>query len=188
MSRQSALQVQGRMGNMASDPEQVLELFAKYQQRLYLYILSMLSNPADAEDVLQNTNIVVWRKLDQFQPGTDFRAWVFQICYYEICKFRASRPTVGQSLSPELIDELAVEYRQREELLDRRREAAPDCVRKLPESDRELLDAVYGRKIEVPRLADQTGREPTSIYRSLRRIRHWLHDCIERALRQEAHP
>ena len=173
---------------MTSMPEDVLELCSKYQRRLYLYILSMLPNRADAEDVLQNTNVVVWQKLAQFQPGTDFRAWVFQICYYEVCKFRSRNRRAGLNFSPELLDELSVEYDRRENLLEIRQEALPDCVQQLAVADRELLDAVYGRGTDVTCLAEQMGREPTSVYRSLRRIRQWLHDCIERAARKEVEP
>ncbi len=173
---------------MPLGPEDVLELFSKCQRRLYLYILSMLPNPADAEDVLQNTNIVVWQKFDQFQPDTDFRAWVFRICYYEICKFRGRNRPLGVGFSPELLDELSGEYHRRQDLLDVRQAATPGCVERLPQLDRELLDAVYGRGIDVPHLAKQMGRDPTSIYRSLRRIRQWLYDCIERATRKEVQP
>lgn len=171
---------------MSLNQEDILELFSKCQRRLYLYILSMLPNPADAEDVLQNAMIVVWQKFDQFEPGTDFRAWVARICYYEACKFRGRSRGQGVSFSPELMDELSVEYQRREDVLDLRQAAAPGCVDRLPAPDRELIDAVYGRRVEVPRLAEQLGREPTSIYRSLRRIRQWLHECIERAVRKEA--
>lgn len=170
---------------MSSETDDLLELFAKYQQRLYLYILSMLPNRADAEDVLQNTNIVVWKKFDQFRPGTDFRAWIFQICYFEVCKFRGRRRSSALSFSPELLDELSGEYRRREDLLEMRRDALPGCMDQLPSQDRDLLDAVHGRGVGVPGLAEQMGREPTSVYRSLRRIRQWLYDCIERAIRKE---
>lgn len=173
---------------MPAQPEDILEMFAKYQQRLYVYILSMLPNRADAEDVLQNTNIVVWQKFDQFQPETDFRAWVFRICYYEICKFRDRNRTAGVRLSSELLDELSVQYRSHEDLLESRQAAMPGCVERLPTPDRDLLDAVYGRQVEVPHLAEQSGREPTSIYRSLRRIRQLLHDCVELAVRKETQP
>jgi RNA polymerase sigma-70 factor, ECF subfamily len=173
---------------MSAGAEGFLDLFSKYQRRLYLYIHSVLPNRADAEDVLQNTNVVIWQKLDQFQPGTDFRAWVFQICYYEICKFRSRGRSLGLSFSTELLDELEVEYRRREDLLELRQEALPGCVEQLPEQDRMLLDAIYGREVGVPCLAEQLGREPTSIYRSLRRIRQWLHDCIERTVHGKANP
>jgi RNA polymerase sigma-70 factor, ECF subfamily len=170
---------------MPSQPDQILEMFATYQRRLYAYIISMLPNRTDADDVLQNTNIVVWQKLDQFKPDTDFRAWVFRICYYEICKFRERNRSLPVKFSSELLDELSGEYRRREDLLESRQAAMPGCVAELPPADRELVDSVYGRQVEVPHLAQQTGREPTSIYRSLRRIRQWLHDCVERTVRRE---
>ncbi|MBU4273298.1 MAG: sigma-70 family RNA polymerase sigma factor [Planctomycetes bacterium] len=173
---------------MASEPKDVLELFARYQRRLYSYILSVLPNQADAEDVLQNTNIVVWRKFDQFHPGTDFRAWIFQICYYEICKFRSRQRPAGVSFSTELIDELSVEYHCYNDLLEIRQAALPGCVEQLPAQDRDLMDAVYGREISVPCLAQQMNRKPTSIYRSLRRIRKWLYDCVERAVYKRTEP
>jgi RNA polymerase sigma-70 factor, ECF subfamily len=173
---------------MSLSSEDILELFARHQQRLYLYILAMLPNHADADDVLQNTTIVVWQKFDQFEPGTDFRAWVFRICYYEICKQRERNRHREIGFSAELVDELSAEYHRREELLDTRQAAAPGCIERLAPTDRELLDAVYGRRIDVPVLARQLGRKATSIYRSLRRIRKWLHDCIERAVHDEAKP
>jgi RNA polymerase sigma-70 factor, ECF subfamily len=173
---------------VSSDPADVLELFSKYQRKLYSYILSLIPNPADAEDVLQNTNIVVWQKFDQFQPETDFRAWVFRICYYEICKFRDRNRRSGLSFSSELVDELSTEFHRRESLLEVRQVESQRCVERLPADDRDLLDAVYGRGIEVPQLAQQTGREPTSVYRSLRRVRQWLYECIERAVRRGTQP
>jgi RNA polymerase sigma-70 factor, ECF subfamily len=170
---------------MPLQPDEVLTLFSQYQRRLYLYILSSLPNPADAEDVLQNTNIVVWQKFDQFKPDTDFRAWVFRIAYYEICKLRDRNRQLGLSFSPELLGELAVEYQRHEDVLELRRAATPGCVEQLSTPDRNLLDAVYGRRIGVSELASQMQREATSIYRSLRRIRQWLYECIERSVRKE---
>jgi RNA polymerase sigma-70 factor, ECF subfamily len=171
---------------MPLEKEDVLALFSTYQRRLYTYILSMLPNPADAEDVLQNTNIVVWQKFDQFQPDTDFRGWVFRICYYEICKFRERNRRLVMSFSSELLDELSVEYKRHEDLIEIRQAAIPGCVEQLPAPDRDLLDAVYGQGVSVPQLAQQLDREATSIYRSLRRIRQWLHECIDRSARKEA--
>lgn len=171
-----------------SDPAQlddVLSLFAQHQRRLYLYILSMLPNPAAAEEVLQETNIVVWRKFSQFQPESDFRAWVFRIAYFEVRKHLDRERRQGVTFSSDLLDEMAAEYERQEPALEARREALPHCVEKLPSLDRELVQCVYGRGVEVPVLAEQTGRQSTSIYRSLRRIRQMLFDCVERALAAE---
>lgn len=168
--------------------QELLSLFAQYQRRLYLYILSMLPNPADAEDVLQETNIVVWKKFDSFQPGTDFRAWVFQIALLEVHKFR-QRPrnrTAGVTLSNEVFERLAAEYPARESLLETRQDLLARCIAALPDSDRTLVDHVYGGVGRVTEIAQQAGRDRTSVYRSLRRIRRALLDCVERGMAREA--
>ena len=51
--------------------EQFVSLLTRYQQRVYLFILSLVPDRADAEDVLQETNLVLWQKFDDFTPGSD---------------------------------------------------------------------------------------------------------------------
>jgi len=165
--------------------EAVLEQFSQYQRRLYLYILALVVSPADAEEVLQETNIVVWRKCDQFQPGSDFRAWVFRIALLEIRKFHERRRKQGLSLSDELLEQLSTTYQEQEDLLENRRERLANCLEKLRPDDRRLVGDVYGRGLEVPHLSEQSGREKTSIYRSLRRIRRMLVECVDGLGRRE---
>lgn len=159
----------------------ILEQFSQYQRRLYLYIAGLVGNLTDAEEVLQETNIIVWKKCEQFQPGTDFRAWVFRIALFEVRKLQERRRKRGVGLSEELLEQLATTYQRQEDYLETRRERLAGCLEKLKPVDRELVRDVYGRGVEVPALAEQSGREPTSIYRSLRRIRQLLLDCVERA-------
>lgn len=165
--------------------DEVLELFAQYQRSLYLYIHGLLANPADADEVLQETNIVVWRKFHQFQPGTDFRAWVFRIAFYEVRKLCERRRRQGLAFSDEMLDQLADTWQQRASELEVQTQQLNECIEKLRPNDRELVRRVYGQGIGVPQLASQTGREQTSIYRSLRRVRQLLLDCVEGRLGAE---
>lgn len=55
--------------------EEFVQLFSRSQRRLFLHILAQVSNPADAEEILQDTNVVIWSKFEQFQQGTNFIAW-----------------------------------------------------------------------------------------------------------------
>jgi RNA polymerase sigma-70 factor (ECF subfamily) len=163
--------------------EAVLELFSKYQRRLYAYIFAILANHGDAEEVLQRTNIVVWRKFNQFRLGTDFRAWVFRIAFFEARKYLAEkRRASGFMLSDEVLEMLAQTYHDQEKALKRRSEALDDCLEKLPSNDRRLIDKIYGEETPVGQYAERVGRQPTSVYRSLRRIRQALFDCLELAM------
>lgn len=177
--------VEARVSSEPTNPDparmdEVLALFARYQRRLYAYIASVLPDPAATDEVLQETNIIVWRKFDQFVPESDFRAWVYRIAHFEIRKYlERQRRRQGVAFSDELVEELAATYEEREPLLEARRDVLPGCIEQLPPQDRELVDQVYGQGIDVPVLADRTGRAPTSLYRSLRRIRQLLFNCVE---------
>jgi RNA polymerase sigma-70 factor, ECF subfamily len=50
-----------------------------YIDSLYRTALRMTGNPADAEDLVQETYLRAFRSIDQFKPGTNLRAWLFKI-------------------------------------------------------------------------------------------------------------
>lgn len=59
--------------------EQVREEAISYIDALYRTALRMTGNPADAEDLVQETYLRAFRAIDQFKPGTNLRAWLFKI-------------------------------------------------------------------------------------------------------------
>ena len=162
-----------------------IQLFTKTQRSIFLYILSLVPRPVDAEEILQETNLIVWTKSHQFQPGTNFRAWASQIAYYEVLKYRERKQRDKLHFNPELLEMIAAESLQQADLLDRRRQALADCLLKLRETDRALIQSRYSPDGEGPGIADQLGRPINSIYQSLSRIRKVLLECINRRLAAE---
>lgn len=65
-----------------------LQLLTSHQSRIYAYILSLVFDRTQADDLLQETNAVLWRKAEEFETGTNFVAWAFQIAYYEVMQQR----------------------------------------------------------------------------------------------------
>jgi RNA polymerase sigma-70 factor, ECF subfamily len=51
----------------------------KHLDALYRTALRMTRNPSDAEDLVQDALVRAYRFYDRFQPGTNFRAWLFKI-------------------------------------------------------------------------------------------------------------
>lgn len=163
-----------------------IQLFTRAQRPMFLYILSLIPRPTEAEEILQETNVVIWTKAQQFQPGSNFRAWACQIAYYEVLKYRERKHRDKLYFNPELLELIASESLQQAELMDKRRQALAECLTKLRESDRALIQTRYSPAGEGPGISDRLGRPINSIYQSLSRIRKTLLECINRRLAAEA--
>jgi RNA polymerase sigma-70 factor (ECF subfamily) len=168
--------------------ERFAQLLAKCQRRVFLYALGLVHNAADAEEVLQQTNLVLWRKFDQYQPGTDFARWACRIAYYEVLKFRERRSREARLFSNDFVETLAADSESSTDLLDARREALVRCLQKLTERDRQLVLRRYQEAATTRSVAEALGRSIQGTRKSLHRIRMALLACIERTLAAEEHP
>jgi RNA polymerase sigma-70 factor, ECF subfamily len=78
----------GRQGIDLPREERYLGLLLAHQRRIFAYVLALVPHWSDAEDVVQETSAVLWRKFDEFTPGTDFNAWALSIARYQVMNFR----------------------------------------------------------------------------------------------------
>jgi RNA polymerase sigma-70 factor, ECF subfamily len=167
---------------------QFLRLFLQNERRLYAYILTLLPNRADADDVLQDASLVMWDKFDDEHPPTDFAAWGCRIAYFKILDFtkkrRRSRVLFCQPLL-ERLSEASVEHAPALQL-DARHEALAGCLEKLRERDRDLLARRFADGATTESTAAGVGRSVDAVYKALAKIRHALFECVTRALAQEA--
>lgn len=162
-----------------------VQLFTRHQRRLFLHILAQVSHPVDAEEILQETNVIAWSKFHQFQLGTNFLAWVAQIATFEIMKYRSRRRRERLQFSEEFLDAIAEESIARADELEARRAALVHCIQKLRDKDRELIQQRYAPGESGKGLAETLGRPANSVYQSLGRIRRTLLECVERKLAAE---
>jgi RNA polymerase sigma-70 factor (ECF subfamily) len=172
-------------GAAALPDEEFVQLFTRHQRRLFLFILSQWPDPLLAEEILQETNVIIWRKASQFQRGSNFLAWSTQIASYEIMKFRARRRRDRLQFSDEFLEQVAAEAVTRSDELETRRAALVFCLQKLKPSDRELVQLRYAPGESGKNLAESLGRPANSVYQSLGRIRRTLWQCIQRRLAAE---
>jgi RNA polymerase sigma-70 factor, ECF subfamily len=161
-------------------------LFAKYDRWLFGYLVTLVANPADAEEVFQEVCVVVWRLYDQFELGTDFVKWVSVIAHNQVRKFRRESRRGGFQLSDETCERLAADAARGADLFDFRRDALRKCLGKLPRRERQLVDRCYNHSAgSFKAIAEDLGRPANTIYKALNRIRRSLHECIDRTLASE---
>lgn len=171
--------------SVASPPEEFIRCFSAAQRPLFLYLLPMLGNPVDAEEVLQETNVVIWKKWQQFELGTNFIAWGRTIARLEVFRYRRNKNNRVALLDDDILELVASRLELEGSTLEsRRREALSTCVEKLKPSDREIVRLRYETDSNGDQVAKKLGRPPNSVYQSLGRIRRVLMKCIEQQVKE----
>ena len=165
--------------------EEFVGLLVTHQQSLYSYIRTLVTQHADAEDVLQQVSIVLWRKFESFEAGSDFLAWACRVAHFEVLNFRKSQRNDAVSFSSEFLESLAAEWSSRSDLLAEERAAIEECVAGLKPADRKLITLCYDGSHTTVEVAAEVNRSAESVYVSLSRIRRNLLACVRRVLRRE---
>ena len=164
-----------------------MELYSSCQRRLYVYIVTLIGNHFDAHDILQDTNLVLWQKFDQFERGTNFMAWAREVAPYRVLRYRQLHANDAPTLEPSVLDVLANRLDNSDERRDSLYGAAlPDCIEKLSDGDRELIALRYASGTAIKVLAERLHRSANAISQSLGRIRRLLKTCMEEAVREQA--
>lgn len=162
--------------------KRLMALMTRHQRQIFAYIYTLVPRRHDAEDLLQETSLVICEKFSEFAPGTDFVAWACQIAYWRIRysrqKFARSKVVFDQNV----LDAVAQTAGTLIAELDERHEALGLCLQKLPARDRELVLTRYEPGCGVEEAARRSGRSLDAAYKALMRIRKLLFDCVSHQL------
>lgn len=166
--------------------EAFARLFAQHDRWLFAYLVSLLGNSADAEEVFQEVCVVLWREYETFELGTNFVKWVSVIAHHQVYRFRRQQRRVGPQLSDAVVDLLAEDAVERSEVFESRRDALRRCLDKLTDKDRQLVQYCYSdSQVTFKTVAQTLGRPTNTVYKALNRIRRALMECIQRTLSVE---
>lgn len=170
---------------MRRDTEEFIELLTGAQTSVYGYIVSLCHDHALAQDVLQETNLTLWRKAESFEAGTDFVAWACRTAYFHLLNQRRKLSREQLVFDEEVFDYLAERQELRAGGTSRRLEALRACIAALPESQRDLVDRRYQPGASVQAIARAEGKSEGAVSQALFRIRAALQRCIEKRLLRE---
>ena len=146
---------------------------------------SILGAWSDVDDLVQETNLVLVMKRDDFQAGSNFIAWAFRVAYFKAANWRRDRMREGRVvLSETAFQDIAAHaeahFAEREPAFD----ALANCLKLLPPRERELVHAKYVLRQSLVDLARDLGCSANSLHKSLSRIRLALRNCVSQNLRR----
>jgi RNA polymerase sigma-70 factor (ECF subfamily) len=160
------------------DPKEAfVAMLVAAQSRLFGYILTLLGDVEDARNVLQQTNLTLWRNSSTFTPGTSFQAWSRRIAYYKVLGFLRDKERDRHVFDEELLQQLSARASEIDE--DEQRVALRHCLSRLSDDHLDLIRQRYLPGKSIRDIAELRSKSESAIKVALLRIRQALARCIE---------
>jgi RNA polymerase sigma-70 factor, ECF subfamily len=160
-------------------------LFRRHHGNLYGYILSLIPDIAAADEIIQDTSLRLWEQFGRFDRSKDFGAWARTIAYYQVLKYRKKIGRERLQFDSELLGVLADRVSVRCDELAVRQNYLVDCLAKLSDVKRQIIQLYYSLGMTTKRVAQQLGRNVAGVEKALARARGDLRQCIDTAVRRE---
>jgi RNA polymerase sigma-70 factor, ECF subfamily len=174
------------MANSATTShEAFLQQFMRNERSVRAYLRTILASWQDVDEAMQETSMVAWRKYAEFEPNSNFGAWLAIIARFEALKIRRSKHRDRLVFCDRVLDLLEDEGVGDLGHLEQRRRVLERCVERLGDAQRRLLVAAYGSGLKLREVAVKMGRSVEAFYKSVQRLRSALLACSERELEQE---
>ena len=154
--------------------------FVEIEDALRGYIVSQIANLTDADDIVQEVSVVLWKKFDDYRPEKSFMHWAFGIARYKILHHKRSFQRSRVLFDDDLAERFALRY---ESLLPRmvpRRNALKSCLHKLADRARRIVLMKYGEGLRSKVIGTQENLSVSNIDTILSRSREFLHTCIDK--------
>jgi len=158
--------------------KQFVLLLTQHQRRILAYIHALVPDWHAAEDLAQETNLILCEKFHEFQLGTDFAAWACEIAYWRIRTARLKFARSKVVFDDRVFEAVAQTAAETSPGGDARHDALRHCLQKLQPRDREMILTRYEPGNGVEEAARLTGRSLVAAYKALGRIRKLLLDCV----------
>ncbi len=163
-------------------------LLARHDRALTLYVYSLVPQAADAEDILQQTKLILWKHFADFELETNFIAWARKTAFHQILAYRRKSKRDPLPLSDEMLDYVSDKVAALTDHDQSRREALESCLHRLRADHRRIILLRYQEELDVEEIAQLLSSTPGAVYRALSRLRLTLVDCVTNRLAHPAAP
>ena len=160
----------------------VQELFVEHVAGLRYFVMSLLPDPDQAQDVIQETFLTITAKANDYKQDSNFRAWAYTIARFKVLEVFKKQKREANRLSDVAINILANEA---EELVDEnpKTEALNSCLQKLSDKTATMIELRYKDGLKPSKIAERIGWTVEAVYVALSRTRTSLKNCIQKQLK-----
>ena len=161
-----------------------LRLFTQYQREIYAYVFSLVRDWHDADEVMQETSLALWKNFPRFTSGGNFPAWACGVAYHRVLRDRRAKGRDRHAFG-ERFEAALLAAADRTAHHEARRDALAGCLEKLSPSDRTLIETCYAADSTIGAAAERLKMTARAVYKAAARVRETLADCVTRTLAAE---
>jgi RNA polymerase sigma-70 factor (ECF subfamily) len=170
------------------DLDALTALIARYQNRLYRYLLRLVREPAEAEDLFQQSWLRVAEKIRSYDPTRSFDSWLFTVArnlaldHLRRVHLRSlDEPALRGTDSESLADRLpSREILPLDRILESERSGKlASALSDLPATYREVLSLRFEEEMKLEEIAEVLGAPLSTVKTRLRRSLAQLRGTLE---------
>jgi len=174
-----------RQGDMAAFEE----IVRRFERPVRAWVAAHCPPGGDSDEVAQKTFIAAFARLDEFEDGTSFPAWLFTIARYQLMTETTRLRRLADyhtRYAPDLLDrELERRAADPSSRMTARLVHLLTCLEALGEPARRFVDWRYADQIPLQEMAERTGRSIAAVKKQLWILRQKLQECVEQKLAAE---
>ena len=167
------------------DQLRFIRLWTAAQPAVSRYVRSLVRDRAVADEVLQETSLVLFRRFDEYDEQRPFVAWALGIARFQVLSLKRDAARSRVAFDSELLAQFTETWAELTPEVFDRSLFLQDCIQRLAARARQMVRLRYYDELTAEEIAQQVGGTGAAVRVALQRIRQQLRECVERQLRAE---
>lgn len=167
----------------AGDSDAFETVVRRFERPLRAWLAAQAPPGIDIDDVAQRSFIASFTRLNEYQHGTNFGAWLFTIARFQLKTDTTRLRRVADYHTRYAPDLLCQELERRSDqspgLQEARLEYLHTCLDTLAEHHRRFITWRYEEEIPLDEMSQRCGRSVAAVKKQLWQLRRKLHACVE---------
>lgn len=157
-----------------------IRLLTTYHGRILHYVVSLVPNRAQADDVMQEVSLALWEKRAQYNPDLNFLTWMRAFARLQVLAHYRKQSRVPTQLSDAALQRVVAAIDSQQHVVDDQLTLLRRCLKKLPHAQQDLIRRFYDGRLDVLGLAKDLQIQPNTLYVKIHRIRQQLLSCVQK--------
>ncbi len=167
------------------DQLRFMRLWTAAQPAVSGFVRALVRDWSVADEVLQETSLVLFRRFDEYDEQRPFVAWALGIAKFQVLSLNRDAARSRVSFDIDLLARFTETWAELAPRASDRSLYLQDCIERLAARARQMVRLRYYDDLTAEEISRQIGGTGAAVRVALQRIRQQLRVCVERQFRAE---